>query len=503
MRIQRERISPLGGRTKPDRAGGQGRDTPPGEERGGSPKRNGTATSTGKGNAEGGRGFVPPPCGGLRPLDPDRELTPVDPGLHFQVVTSPRNRGRFRVPRKAPITKRLTLLFALGVLAGYFWLSPVFVPPGSMSVFDSGQSVERILRVLSVLLVFPLVWKRAVWLGLHEPVLRLVLWAFVVAPSLSLLSFPGLAFVVTTLAPFVVGGLSLLCLCALKRNAFSAWASGVGLTAVVFLGMGLSRYGLEMSSYYHRPRAHFGFIHPTQSASVVIIAGLFLAQGANRLLWRELCARRMAVGIICFAAGILLYLATSRNTLVALLAILAGAGYTGVVRRPMFRYGAAIGLLVIVCAMYIVAAWGDSEDALWSIVDQFSSARMQVYRDLTVDLNQETLSSILLGPSEYTRHREGGFSSFAAIDSVYLTVYLNYGLVTLVSLFAFLFALSRKLSGQRAPLAYGCLWAIIVFFAIDAQGVTPSNLAIFMMLAYALRNALRLPIVSASARYCS
>lgn len=399
------------------------------------------------------------------------------------------------------ILRRPPLLFALGALAGYFWLSPVFVPPGGMSVFESGQSVERILRVLSVLWVLPLVWKRALWLVVHEPVLRLVLCAFVVAPSLSLWSFPGLDFVVATLGPFVIAGLSLLCLCALKPTDFAAWVFGVGLAAVGFLGMGLSRYGLEMGTYFGRPRAHFGFIHPAQSASVVIIAGLFVGQAADRMFRRRLWARRAALGIICITALWLLYRAASLNTFVALLVILVGAGYAVVVRRRSFRYGAVIGLLVIVCTMYVASAWGDKRDALWGIADELSSGRMGGYRELTGFLNEETPLSILVGPSEYSRHRQGGFAGFAAIDSVYLSIYLNYGVVTLASLFAFLFALGTKLSGRRAPLAYGCLCAIIIFFAIDAQGVTPSNLAIFMVLAYAVRNASHLAIISRSPRY--
>ncbi|MBE3117167.1 MAG: hypothetical protein IMZ50_00240 [Candidatus Atribacteria bacterium] len=80
---------------------------------------------------------------------------------------------------------------------------------------------------------------------------------------------------------------------------------------------------------------------------------------------------------------------------------------------------------------------------------------------------------------------------FASSESVYFSLYVNYGLVTLVSFFVFLLALAKRLSQAHAPLAYGCLCAVTIFFAIDAQGVTPSNLAIFMVLAYVLREALR------------
>jgi hypothetical protein len=63
--------------------------------------------------------------------------------------------------------------------------------------------------------------------------------------------------------------------------------------------------------------------------------------------------------------------------------------------------------------------------------------------------------------------------------------------VTLINFFMLLFIVAKRLSQRVTPLAYGSLCALSVFYAIDAQGVTSSNLMIFVLLAYILRSAMR------------
>ena len=391
------------------------------------------------------------------------------------------------------VISRSTLLFALGMVAGYFWLSPVFVPPGSTSLYElyeSGQSFERILRVLSVVLLLPLVWKKILRLIPKEHVLRLVLWVFIGAPMLSLLSFPRLDFLIATVGPFAIGGLSLICLSTLKADDFRSWTLGIGLVAIVFLGIGLARYGFEMPTFYGRPRAHFGFIHPTQSSSAVVVAGLFLVQWTDNTFRRQMWVKRLSIGILLIVIAFLLFLAMSRNTLLALFVVLISTGYAALIHRPAFRYGAFLVVLLMVSLIYGISFFGDSQDVLWIIVNEFSSGRLLGYLDLSVGLDQETVLSALIGPSVYLRQSYGGFTGFAAIDSVYLSMYLNYGLLTLASFFALILTLGWRLSHRRTPLAYGCLCAIIIFYALDAQGITASNLAVFLLLAYVVRNAM-------------
>jgi hypothetical protein len=394
------------------------------------------------------------------------------------------------------VLRRSTLLFGLGMLAGYFWLMPVFVPPGSTPLHESGQSIERILRVLSVALLLPFVWQRILLQIRRERILRMVLWVFIGAPALSLLSIPGSDYLVATFGPFAIGGMSLVCLSVLKADDFRAWTLGIGLVAIVFFGLGVARYGFEMPTFYGTPRAHFGFTHPTQSSSAVIVAGLFLVQWVSRIFRRRLWAKSLSVGMLIIVITFLLYLAMSRNTLLALLVILLTTGYAALVRRPAFRYGLFLIVLLMVCLVYNVSFLGNSQDVLWIIINEVSSGRLVAYRDLMAGLDQETAFSALIGPSVYLRNSAGGFTGFAATDSVYLSMYLNYGLVTLASFILLLLTLGRRLSHRRAPLAYGCLCALTIFYALDAQGITASNLAVFLLLAYAVRNAMARPLDS-------
>ncbi len=403
------------------------------------------------------------------------------------MVTTTIEHQAVRLPRKALLIKRSTLLFALGALAGYFWISPVFVPPGSAPL--SGQSVERILRVLSVLLFLSLVWKRVLWLVLHESVLRLVLWVFVVAPLFSLLSYPNISFLIATVGPFIVGGLSLLCLCALRSKEFIAWVSGVGMMAAVFLGVGLSQYGLATTLYYGRARAYYGFIHPTQSAAVVLMTGIFVVLWIGQRFRKRTRMRRLLWLVTGVCAALLLFLASSRSTFLVILLLVLGAGYSVVARRAILKFLPAVILLLVPFVLFGIAVLGDTQGGLWNVLNQFSSSRFYAYNNLLSKMDQETLLSTLIGPSVYSQMSSTA-RGFASSESAYFSLYVNYGLVTLVSFFAFLLALSKRLSQARASLAYGCLCGVTIFFAIDSQCVTPSNLAVFLLLAYCVRCAL-------------
>lgn len=380
---------------------------------------------------------------------------------------------------------RLVLFFGLGALAGYFWLSPVFVPPGSLPLTEGGLSVERIMRVFGVLLVFPLVAGSALHLPLRERVLRLALWTFACAPALSLLLNPNVNFLVGTIGPFLAGGLALVCLSALKPDEFASWVAGVGLVATVFLMLGLRQYGLETSGFYGRPRSHMGFIHPTQTATAIFVAGLFSLQVARRFLRRSRLLRRLMLAGIAISAGTLLLAADSRSTMLVSLLVALCAGFAQVVKRPAIRLALVSLLLIMPIIGYAVAMWGDTQSDLWIALESFSSERLITYRESASRLAEASLLTALIGPP--LQSAGGGFAS---AESAYMSVFLDFGFLTLISLFVFLLVLGWQLSRAHASLAYGCLCAVTIFFAIDAQGVTPSNLAVFLLLAYAVRCAL-------------
>lgn len=386
----------------------------------------------------------------------------------------------------------LMFLFALGALAGYLWLVPVFGRPGEIqALWEQGASAQRILRVGVIMLLLPWVIGRLIRQTPKEFVFRLILWVFVVAPLFSFLSFPNFQFLFFTLGPFIIGGSSLLCLCSLRSKEFNVWVAGVGFTAAALLALGLSRYGLEMSSYYGRPRADFGFIHPVQGASAVVMAGIFGMQLINRCLdSRRLWQRFATIGLVVLCA-LLLYLGQSRNTLLAVAIFVCGASFAYLfMRKAELKWLMSLCLLslpLIMVAFAIIG--GDAHSSFWGSLDTLSSYRLTAFYNYLQNLDQEGIIALFFGPN--LQIRDVTFTGFSTVDSVYITLFVNSGLLTLLSFCFFLSYVALRLSKRRLPLAFGAWCAVVIFFAIDAQGVTPSNLAIFTLLAYSVRYALR------------
>lgn len=345
--------------------------------------------------------------------------------------------------------------------------------------------IERIMRILGVLLFFPLIGGRAVRLLLQERVLQLVFLVFVVIPVTSLLYEPNVYFFVTTYGPFAVGGVALICLNALKSEEIVSWMAGVGLVTTIFLFIGLNRYGLETTTYYGNPRSHMGFGHPVQTASVILMAGLFSIQCIRfflrRIRW-VLYPTLIAVIIVILQ---LLIAASSRNTVLTAFLIIGLSIYAQVVKRVAIRFALILLFLLAPLIVYAIAIFGDIQSEFWNLLDNFSSGRLNIFRELMNSLSDVSPFHALFGPPLGSTN--GGFAS---IESVYLSIFMNFGFMSLAGFFIFLLVLARRLSVSRQPLAYGCLCAVMIFFSIDAQGTTPSNLAIFLLLTYSLRSAL-------------
>jgi hypothetical protein len=395
-------------------------------------------------------------------------------------------------PRKFLWLRGSVWLFALGVIAGYLWNAPVFTPPGSQPLIEQGFSFQRILRVFSVMLILPLVWNRLFRLLLLKQSHMMILFVFVFAPLLSLLNYPDISFLIATIGPFVVGGVSLMCLCALSDDEFKTWVTGVGFASLVFLLLGLKDNGIETTTFYGSDRASFGFIHPTQSAAVVLMSGGVMFYFVSQRLQRHLTLRKLLLtGIAAFTACMLL-LAMSKNTMLIVILTIICASYATVFKSMFPRFLLSIVLISSPILIFAYAIYGDKQDIIWLTLNFLSSDRFEAYRTLLSNMNNETFFTIFLGPSAFSQSDiSGNLRGFASSESVYFSLYVNFGIVTLLSFFTFLLILAKRLSKIRSPLAFGGLCGITIFIAIDAQGVTPSNLAIFSLLAYCVRNTMQ------------
>lgn len=387
--------------------------------------------------------------------------------------------------------RRAALYFVPGLVVGVLWLMPVFTRPGGVSLAGSGSSIARYLRVLSVAVLLPFVWTRLRPSLGRERVLRAALVVFVVLPFLGVVNFPQPAFIVGTVGPFVVGGVSLLCLAGLRDDEFRYWLSGVGLAAAGFVGGGLLAYGLETTGFYGRPRVHLGFDHPTQSASALCAAALYVALVVANAASVPRVLRRAALVVLTCAVAYLLVLVSSRNTLLLVLVTLALAGWGRVARGALPRFVALTSILALFPGIMLFAARGNQLSPVWQIANTVSSFRLTIYHDMLERLAREDGYSLLFGPTYVVREVKAGTMGFAAIDSTYLTILLNYGVLTALAFYAFWLALGLRVCRRGRPLDFGVFCAISTYLLLDAQGVTPSNMLVFGLLAHSLRVALR------------
>lgn len=397
--------------------------------------------------------------------------------------------------------RRSSLLVIPGLLVGWLWLAPVFALPGSDQLYTRGFAAERFLRVLSVSLLLPIVAGRLPRVLRHEGALRAALVAFVVLPLLSVVNFPDASHLVATVGPFLVGGTSLVCLAALRPAEFRRWLQGVGCAALGFVAVGLARYGLESTTYYGRPRVHLGFSHPTQTASALCAAALFVGTLiAARHGRRAGLVRRVALAALVVASGYVLVLVSSRNTFLLLCLSVLFTLTARVVRRPVPRFALLLALLALFPAIMFYAARGDIASPVWQIANVASSLRLVIYRDILLGFTREDTFSLLFGPTYTVRELKSTLSGFAASDSTYLTILLNYGAITTAAFYGFWITVGARLSARTASAPFGVFCAISVYLLLDAQGVTPSNVLVFALLAWCVRSALRADGPSATPR---
>lgn len=400
-----------------------------------------------------------------------------------------------RVPMSRP--------FLIGLLIGFFWLLPVSGPP-RRNVFEGDITALRVLRLVLPLAVWLLVERREVTRLLHSllhrfpsgrfPLLSLRIALF----CLTLGFFPVLAgllnrspsYIVSVVAPLVLSVLVLAAIVLMEEETLREWTLGVCFAALAFLIVGLCRYGFSESSFWGRPRAMMGFTHPLITASAVLSAMLFFG-----LYGRERLARRLriparflppALGLVTF---FLLLISQSRNLLLSTLVALC---LYLMARRTaaLTRFGVFLMLLIGPMVFYAYVLFSPPNDPLWAWLNAQSSYRLAFYQKLMLDLIQSGGSAIAPDASRLSEISEQ--LGFAATDSVFLSYLVNYGIGSLCLLLLLFGAIGWQLARFRQnALAFGIFGGLMVFYNLDAQGLTASNLIIFILFTYTVRCALR------------
>lgn len=378
---------------------------------------------------------------------------------------------------------RSGLFLLLGMLSAWVWIIPIFVFPGQIDFLDNENQTMRILRQCSVLFILPFTILSLFRMIQRELVLRLVCVVFFILPLPSILLTTDLNFFFFVYGSFFIGGLSILILTSMRGDDFRSWLIGLSFIACLYLFAAMTSVGFGYTNVYGRERASFGFIHPTQTSAVILMAGLM-----SILLFNNVKYRLLKVLAFLFFLW-LLYEASSKNTLLIYLVVtLLSLFYKKI--PTVIRLGMGYLVLNLPFIVFFYAIFGDVESELWQLLNWYSSERFSVYKELISHFNPSDPYCLFLGPC-LSDIQSGEFHGFASSESVYFSIFANFGLVTLTGFILLLLLLVIRLSKKSNYIGYSGVIGLIIFYAIDSQGVTIGNLIILILFAGVLRESLR------------
>lgn len=407
---------------------------------------------------------------------------------------------------------RAWLVYGVGALMGLLWVAPLFGPPGAdFTKQNNGASVLRFARLLVPLFVFLLVRRSAYETILSAALVRLprgrlslplvrllaVILVLGLIPLLAGVLTANSLFLVSAVFPLTLSLITLVGIILLDEETLTHWVVGITAVTTLFLVLGMVTTQLAPTNYYGRPRVPLGFIHPIYTASV-IIGALMLAYVTLGERVRQMKRARRRVSAGCFVGAILLLLlaAQDRNQLLMVCIILFCLWLLPKVRRPA-RFSIFALLLLVPVLLYLVVILGSSDNPVWAALDTLSSGRLGFFQRILIANLDLSDPRTLVEPSVTRLSAFSQLISFAATDSVYLSFLINYGLLSVVGLVGFLLFLGYRLSAYTETAgALSVLCGLVLFYGLDAPGLTTSNLILFILLAYTVRTAIALRLQS-------
>lgn len=371
------------------------------------------------------------------------------------------------------------LLFIIGCVSSYYWISPVTQIPG---VDFELNFVNRVIRTIYPLFIVLFILKN-VLKTMANRFLLLFIFLFLIIPILITLIF-NLNLGIIIYLPVLVSFLGLIFLATLKPLEFYYWYFGTSFVAAIFLIFGLIQFGFEATTFYGRPRVHFGFIHPVQSSSIIISSfSFFIFIIHNSITNFKYIYFIYFITYIFFS--ILLFLAQSSNLFIAFNISVLSFIFLKIFNSLTIK---SLLLMVLIFVPFSFFFFLKLPVNLLDLLDDFSSGRILNYKELFfTNLNGENLFSFLFGPTKFLRHLVdiNDVTGFASRDSVFFSFFLAFGFLGLSSLVLFfiltgIFLIKYNLS------SFSLFCGTLFFFSADAQGLTPNNLLIYACLAFAL-----------------
>ena len=384
-----------------------------------------------------------------------------------------------------------------GFAMGMIWLFPFYASPIE-AMYDPPLPLGlRTLRMLAPVIVglislfseggFKLRVKDVSGIGFV-----LMFSTFILFPAASVIkSGMNQSQIAFGLMPLAVSFLSAWMIMVAPAKFWRQVMIGIGLLALGLIVLRISKYGFEVSRYYTRPRAHLGFNHPlvTSAAILSCLWCTYLIPGWKSS--RPIHAVFLACPLIVAAAG-LIY-ADSRNSLLFLTSWGFGALFWMIAKS----FGPLLWRVIVLCfwlsvplsLLLLAWTWQRETSGDFAAVDAITSGRLSAAGQI-IDLFTDQ-SFTLIG-SSWLELNPKGINGFAVADSVFLSYWGHFGFISTLFLLAFWLWLGLRLwsASFYSSIDYigaGAWFGLTGYFLFDGQGLTVSNLALFIPLAWLLR----------------
>ena len=385
------------------------------------------------------------------------------------------------------ISKFATTAFILGVICGIAWIIPISYAPESQLSRMQSEGVRAMRLILpSLLACLGLIGSRK---RMFSPVDFMLFTAMVLWPWCSWLrNGADFSQLIVAVVPLTLAFFNMVCLACWSDKQIGNFLLGVGFVCIFELIKYVTNFGVISGMYYGRPRVHFGFDHPLMTAAVIFLAMIGFAQYFS--MFRARFIKIAGVILAYFTMCGLLVFADSRNTLVFAVVLMAVPILTFILpRSTRLKFAIVSTPLMLVMFLFFLGSMQSTE---WLSDPSFRSVRIRIQSWLGI------MSAMFEGGPGILNGRQTSYQSFALSDSLYTTYWLHFGSIGLFLLIVSFWSIGvavayKKIGSFLDCLGVGGIFGAMVFFLGDVQGLTPANLAVFLMFSLSYRKAVYLP----------
>ena len=375
---------------------------------------------------------------------------------------------------------KLFIFFLLGSFSCFLWLNPVFNEPQLQIDLNFTQ---RFFRTIYLLLLLPFIFVKLFNLLYNKSLLSLLSILLLVPLLTTTIIALNITFIITSVTPIVFTFFGILILSSLNFEQLKYWLFGISFISLLYLIVGIYNFGFTPTTYFGRPRVHFGFTHPIQTASAILATFL-------PILFYNTIKKLNFILIILMI--LLLILAQSFNILLSTFLFFIFQFIINIKNKYRNIIFYTISFLILFSPFILLIINLFPSDYAF-ILDIFTSGRISHFTEsLKYEFVNDNIINILFGPMldvrELTKY-SNSIKGFGYIDSVYLSYLFSFGIVGLFFLYSFFIVLIYNIYKKNTTFLPYFL-SVLFFFTADSQGFTPNNLIIFVLFVISIRSCI-------------